>query len=122
MSTNYWVDVLFKPAAAPLTTTRTAVPVPAKVAEQKEATGALQLSVQPNPTATAFTLRVQGSGATAPVEVRVVDAVGRLLEVRQVAGTGGTLVVGQQYRPGLYYAQARQGTQKQTLTLLKLVP
>ena len=106
------------PPAAALTTT-SAITLKEAVAEP--GTG-LRLAVQPNPSATSFTLRVQGNGGTAPVTVRVVDAVGRLLEVRQVGSSGATLVVGQNYRPGLYYAEARQGRAKQTLKLLKQIP
>ena len=99
----------------------TAIEAKAVVAEPGAGAG-LRLMVQPNPSATSFTLRVQGNGSAAPVVVRVVDAVGRLLEVRQVGASGATLVVGQYYRPGLYYAEALQGPHKQSLKLLKQIP
>ena len=66
--------------------------VDAEIARYQAAVGAavvveapaLRVQVVPNPSTSFFTLQLQGAG-TQPIAVRVVDALGRLVEVRQVA-------------------------------------
>jgi hypothetical protein len=81
----------------------------------------LQLSASPNPSQHFFSLRIQSQSST-PVQVRIVDAVGRVVEARQGVGANSTLAVGHSYRPGVYYVQVLQGTQKATLKVVKGTP
>jgi hypothetical protein len=114
-STNYWVDVLFK--AGTTTTTLKATTLTAPVAEAAGA--ALHLQALPNPSASFFTLQVQGTG-THPILIRVVDALGRLVESRQLPAAGAILQLGQRYPTGTYFIQASQQNQSKTLHLLKI--
>jgi hypothetical protein len=80
----------------------------------------LQLTAAPNPSQHFFTLRIQ-SQSNAPVQVRIVDAVGRVVEVRQGLSVNSTVPVGHSYRPGVYYVQAVQGSQQVSLKVVKAV-
>jgi hypothetical protein len=82
---------------------------------------AAPLSASPNPTQHFFTLRIQ-SQSNAPVQLRIVDGVGRVVEARQGVGANSTLGVGHSYRPGVYYVQVLQSTQKASLKLVKGTP
>jgi hypothetical protein len=81
----------------------------------------LQLTAAPNPSQHFFTLRIQ-SQSNAPVQLRIVDGVGSVVEARQGMGANSTLAVGHSYRPGVYYVQVLQGNQKATLKLVKGTP
>jgi hypothetical protein len=80
----------------------------------------LQLTAAPNPATHYFNLRIQ-SQSNAPVQVRIVDGVGRVVEARQGVAANSTLAVGHSYRPGVYYVQVLQGSQKVSLKLVKAV-
>jgi hypothetical protein len=115
-SSNYWVDVLFKPS----TTTTTAITKAAKSAVQGQETGQkLAVKVVPNPTTSGFKLFVR-STEKAPIQVQVVDALGRVVEIRRGVVANSNLSVGYTYRPGEYYGEAIQGTEKVVFKLIKL--
>jgi hypothetical protein len=78
----------------------------------------LQLKVTPNPAQHYFNLRLE-SGSNLPVQLRVVDAIGRLIDGRENVAPNTTLTIGQQYRPGIYYVQVLQGSKQVTLILIK---
>jgi hypothetical protein len=78
----------------------------------------LSVKALSNPTSTYFTLRIR-SNSQKPVELRVVDAVGRVVEVKRRVGANSTVAVGHQYRPGTYFAQVVQNGKKASLKLVK---
>jgi hypothetical protein len=78
----------------------------------------LKLTVLPNPSNHHFTLQLQG-GTTEPVNLRVVDAVGRTLETKQRMAPNTTLQIGAEYRPGTYIVEAVQGNHRVMLKLIK---
>ena len=80
--------------------------------------GGLAVKAFPNPTRGYFTLQLQ-SGHSAPVTLRVTDMLGRLVEAKAGVAANGTLQLGSNYRPGVYYIHLQQGTEKQTLKLVK---
>ena len=108
LSSSYWVDVLFKPAAA-------AKP---QIVEAGT-TQILSVEATPNPSASSFTLFTRGSRIR-PIELRIVDAVGRLVETKRGVTSNSSIQIGTSYRPGVYYAEALQGDQKVTVRLVKL--
>jgi hypothetical protein len=80
--------------------------------------GKLQLFAQPNPSGTHFTLHTLSS-SDRPATIRVVDVLGRVIEVRSNVAANGVLTIGHNYRPGVYFVQATQGIQTITLKLVK---
>jgi hypothetical protein len=75
--------------------------------------------VLPNPSVAHFTLKVQSADAK-PVDVRILDNQGRLVETRSNLAANSTLVLGSQYRPGVYYVEVVQGAEKVQSKLVKM--
>jgi hypothetical protein len=76
------------------------------------------ISVFPNPSLNYFSLQIK-SGSTSVATLKVVDAVGRVIEVRSGIASNSTLQIGSSYAPGVYYAQIFQNGSATTLKLLK---
>jgi hypothetical protein len=98
--------------AAPLTTLR---PANANVIREVQP---LQLQAYPNPTTHQFTVQLRG-GTAEGVSLRVVDALGRVIEAKRGVAANSTLQIGAVYRPGIYILEAVQGTQRTSLKLIK---
>jgi hypothetical protein len=79
--------------------------------------GALRVSVMPNPSPSHFTLQV-ASARGERVTIRVMDMLGRVVETK-VTAANANLQVGRTLRPGTYLAEVVQGSDKQTLKLVK---
>ncbi|GAA4328789.1 family 10 glycosylhydrolase [Flaviaesturariibacter amylovorans] len=75
------------------------------------------LLVYPNPTRGAFYVRL-----TAPrrptMQVRVLNALGQLVEQRAAVPSGSPLRLGDGYRPGLYFLEVSTGTGRQHATVI----
>jgi Leucine-rich repeat (LRR) protein len=85
----------------------------------KEASASrLQLTAVPNPTQHSFTLRIS-SNSGKPVQLRVVDEVGRIVEARSGIPANGTLPIGHSYRQGVYIAEVLQEGRKAAVKLVK---
>lgn len=78
----------------------------------------LVMTARPNPSVSSFTLNLSAS-EQAPVTLRVVDLLGRVIEVRSNVAPNGTFVIGHNYRPGVYFVQAVQGHRTVMLQLTK---
>jgi hypothetical protein len=78
----------------------------------------LTVTVAPNPSHSYFTLHTQ-SGSDKPLQVRTVDALGRQIEIRRSVPANGTLMLGGNYRPGIYITEVLQGIERITLKLIK---
>lgn len=78
----------------------------------------LRADVFTNPSSTYFTIKLQGD-VTNSVKLRVIDATGREVELRQNLVAGETLQIGQNYVPGMYIAEIVQGNQRRTIKLVK---
>jgi uncharacterized delta-60 repeat protein len=74
--------------------------------------GDLQVSAYPNPAPKAFTLQLRSSNAQ-PLQVRVLDMAGRVVEAKQNIAANTSLSLGSGYRAGVYYVEiiARNPTQ-----------
>jgi len=79
----------------------------------------LKITVAPNPSNTYFTLKLE-SKYDAHVTLHVFDMNGRIIDVKSKLGANSTVQIGQNYVPGIYIADAVQGTQHTTVQLLKL--
>lgn len=74
-------------------------------------------SANPNPTQNSFSLFVYAPGEE-PVSLMVTDMLGRVIERRQIASSG-TVVIGSDYRPGMYVVSVVQGKLRKDLKLMK---
>jgi hypothetical protein len=88
---------------------------------QEPAAPELQVEAFPNPASTYFTLRIKSSSDKA-VQLRIVDGVGRVVEVRQGIASNATVPVGRTYRPGVYVAEVLQEGKRATVKLIKGAP
>ena len=79
---------------------------------------ALQVKALPNPSTTYFTLLIR-SGSDKAVTLRIVDAVGRIVEGKNGIAANSTQRIGQSYIPGVYYVQVLQDGKVVTLKLIK---
>jgi hypothetical protein len=86
--------------------------VPETVAQQ------LVVTVQQNPVQHQFVVRTQ-SPAAAGLNIRVIDASGRVMESRSGIAANGQFTLGRGFRAGVYFLQVTQGTVVQTLRLVK---
>lgn len=82
------------------------------------ATSELQVTAYPNPSRQAFTLQLK-SGTHAPLQFRVFDAAGRLVEIKQNVAPNTAPSVGRGYKPGIYFVETTQGGQRRLTRLVK---
>ncbi|TDH26761.1 HYR domain-containing protein [Segetibacter sp. 3557_3] len=85
---------------------------------QAEYTGKLKVAVMPNPSSTSFRLVMQ-SGDSKPLNIRVLDIMGRVVEMKRNIAPNGTLTIGEGFGPGTYLVELQQGVNKVTMNLLK---
>jgi hypothetical protein len=80
----------------------------------------LVLSVKafPNPAPHYFTLIINSSSVK-PVTVSVTDVLGRVVESKANISANSSLRIGDQYQPGVYFAEVVQGAQRVTVKLIK---
>ncbi len=91
------------------------------VSEEKVVTASeeeLKVTVMPNPSTTYFTLKLESKYAT-PVNLRVMDGAGRVVDARSKLGSNSTLQIGHSYSSGTYYAELIQGTKRKVVQLIK---
>lgn len=79
----------------------------------------LEVAVMPNPSTTYFTLKITGR-SQAPVQIRVMDATGRVVESKAQVQVGSTIQIGHSFLPGTYYTELVQGQHRKLITLLKV--
>jgi hypothetical protein len=78
----------------------------------------LKITVMPNPTTTFFTLKLESRNQL-PVDLRVMDAAGRVVDSKSKLGANSSLQVGHNYSSGTYYAEFVQGGKRKVLQLIK---
>ncbi len=78
----------------------------------------LKVTVMPNPSTTFFTLKLESKYET-PVDLRVMDGSGRVVDSRSKLGANSTLQVGHNYSSGTYYAELIQGGKRKVVQLIK---
>ncbi|TDO25395.1 HYR domain-containing protein [Sediminibacterium goheungense] len=89
-----------------------------KVATVNKTEEDLKVTVMPNPSTTYFTLKLESKNQT-PVELRIIDAGGRVVDARSKLGANSSIQVGHNYNSGIYYAEFIQGTQRKVVRLIK---
>jgi hypothetical protein len=74
--------------------------------------------VLPNPSHNQFTF-LFSSPSSELIKMNVLDYSGRLIEQNRTVSPKQSLQIGQQYRPGVYYAEFTQGSEKILIKLIK---
>jgi len=80
----------------------------------------LAIKVLSNPSPGQFNVRIESNNKTGKIDMKVLNAQGKLLEARNNLFAGQTVRIGGNYRPGSYFIQAVQGTQRKTVTVIKI--
>lgn len=83
-----------------------------------EEQGHLRASAFPNPSGNYFTLSITGRN-NMPIRVTVLDALGRVVESKNEVASNSTVKLGHTYRPGVYFVNVVQGTERITIKLVK---
>ncbi len=116
----------FDCSAAPVTVSSNSVQQSTNAAATKETTVTtatseeeLKVTVMPNPSTTYFTLKFESKYET-PVNMRVMDASGRVVDAKSKIGSNSTIQIGANYVSGTYYAEMIQGTQRKVVQLMKV--
>jgi uncharacterized lipoprotein YddW (UPF0748 family) len=76
------------------------------------------VSANPNPSTNEFSIRVS-SASEAPLSIRVMDNLGRIVETVKASGAASTIRIGARYLPGLYFVEVVQGAEKKMIKLVK---
>ncbi len=79
----------------------------------------LKVTVLPNPSSSLFTLKIESRYST-PVNLRVMDSRGRVVDAKSQIGANSTIQIGQNYAGGTYYAELIQGGKRRVVQLVKL--
>lgn len=74
----------------------------------------------PNPSRQHFTLQLKGTVINASINMQVVDVAGRSIESKQNIENNQTIIIGDAYKPGIYFVTFAQGNKKKILRLIKL--
>lgn len=78
----------------------------------------LKVTVMGNPTTSYFTIKLE-SKHTAPVNLRVVDGMGRSVDAKSNLNPNSTFQIGHNYQNGTYFAEIMQGSQRKVIQLMK---
>ncbi|MEO8769021.1 MAG: T9SS type A sorting domain-containing protein [Ferruginibacter sp.] len=81
------------------------------------ATG-FDVTVMPNPSQQHFTLQLAGADINIPAMIQVTDAAGRTIEIKN--HIQGTIIIGETYKRGIYFATITQGEKRKVVRLVKL--
>lgn len=77
-----------------------------------------KVTVMPNPSTTYFTLKFESRYAT-PINMRVMDVSGRVVDVKNKIGSNSSIKAGENYASGTYYAEMIQGNKRKWVQLIK---
>lgn len=111
----------FDCSAAPVALITAATAVNQASATEEKAvttTEELKVTVMPNPSTTYFTLKFESRYQT-PVELRVMDGSGRVIDARSKIASNSSIQIGHNYSSGTYYAEMIQGTKRKVVQLIK---
>jgi len=89
-----------------------------EIVGEQLAKDALSVRVLSNPSPNYFELKISGK-AESNIQLRVYDVQGRVIETKASLQSDQTFRLGALYRPGIYLVQIKQGTQTQTIRLIK---
>jgi len=79
----------------------------------------LEIAAIPNPSSSIFNLTINGNN-TSPVQVRVTDIFGRIVEQYEKVSANTILKIGQKLNGGSYYVEVVQADQRKFLKIIKV--
>jgi hypothetical protein len=79
----------------------------------------LDLKALPNPSTTSFSVQITSENSTERIQLRVMDILGRTVQVINNLSAGQTIQLGAAYRPGQYIVELIQGNKHKQVKLLK---
>lgn len=79
----------------------------------------LLINASPNPSASNFRILISGDHHSSRISLRIVTLNGQVVEMRNNVPTGVTLVMGNTYKPGIYFAEVVQGGKTSRILLVK---
>jgi len=82
-------------------------------------TDRLEIAAMPNPSTSNFNVTIKGSNKS-PVQLRVTDMFGRLVEHYEKINSNTTMVIGQRLNAGTYFVEVIQGDQRKIVKLIKV--
>ena len=82
-------------------------------------TEGLEIAAMPNPSTSNFNVIIKGSNKS-PVQLRVTDMFGRLVEHYESVNSNTMVVIGQRLKGGTYFVEVIQGQQRKILKLIKV--
>jgi 2',3'-cyclic-nucleotide 2'-phosphodiesterase (5'-nucleotidase family) len=88
------------------------------IEEMRNTGSGLEARAMPNPSAFGFTLDIR-SNQKNPVNIRVVDVLGRLVEQRSQVQINGQMQIGRNWKPGIYMVEITQGSQRKMIKLVR---
>jgi hypothetical protein len=86
--------------------------------KEKGSNKKLDLKVMPNPSSSQFTI-ITNSPTDQSLQIRVTDNLNRLVEIKTGVSANGTISIGSNYKPGIYFMEVIQGTAVSTVKLIK---
>jgi hypothetical protein len=110
-------NVVWGKNACTLPTSRTVLSQP--ITRMPETGDHFEIRVLPNPSAINFRLLVE-TFSKEPVQIRLLDASGRLLGLYSNVSPYSMITVGDQFIKGIYFAEITQGNQRKVVKLIKL--
>lgn len=99
--------------------TTTAVAAEARSPEAIER-ALIDLTVFPNPAVSSFSVQVKSANRSDRISIRVLDLYGRVVETIPNTATGQTYHIGEAYRPGIYFVEVIQGSERRQVKVLKV--
>ena len=87
--------------------------------ENKSTDEGFTVQVIGNPSTSYFTLKLQ-SNINIPVQIRVMDATGKMVEAKANNNANSTVQIGHDFRSGIYYAELLQGNNRKVVQLIKM--
>jgi hypothetical protein len=112
------IDASFDQVCAPPARKAPSVVDPKDITPKDTKTKPLSYTVFPNPSQTLFTLKVS-SNDNGPVNIKVMDVSGKLVEQFNKTNGNSTYQLGQHYIPGNYLLEISNGKNKETCWLIK---
>jgi hypothetical protein len=104
--------------AQPCTFTQPAI-VQKAVPPQLTLISNLTLKASPNPSRSSFNVQLKTENMKELITVRIFNANGQLVEIRNNLRSGESLRVGNNLKPGVYLIEAMQGSERNTQTVIK---
>ena len=78
----------------------------------------MDLKVFPNPTISSFSLQVYDNVSSSVINVRVLDVQGRLMKNISI-NPNETILLGSDFKPGVYMLEVKQGEEKKVVRVVK---